>query len=145
MEQIHFKMEKSAIDSMRPTCYFGSVDLSEAFYSILIRPQDRKFFRFIFLNKKYQFMSLVMGLASSPRVFTKVLKPIFASLRARGFISTAMTLWWFRLKDLSIDKMVGAWCFGCLSGPPGFTCWISFAPVFSLIYCWVLILALSPC
>ena len=55
------------------------------------------------------------------------------------------TLWWFRLKDLSIDEMVGACCFGCLSGPPGFTCWISFAPVFSLIYCWVLILALSPC
>ena len=26
-------------------------------------------------------------------------------------------------------------CFGCLSGPPGFTCWISFAPVFSFIYC----------
>ena len=25
--------------------------------------------------------------------------------------------------------------FGCLSGPPGFTCWISFAPVFSFIYC----------
>ena len=24
---------------------------------------------------------------------------------------------------------------GCLSGPPGFTCWISFAPGFSLIYC----------
>ena len=23
--------------------------------------------------------------------------------------------------------MVGAECFGCLSGPPGFTCWISFA------------------
>ena len=23
-------------------------------------------------------------------------------------------------------------CFGCLSDPPGFTCWISFAPVFSL-------------
>ena len=55
------------------------------------------------------------------------------------------TLWWFRLKDLSIDEMVGAWCFGCLSGPPGFTCGISFAPVFSFIYCWVLIFALSPC
>ena len=34
---------------------------------------------------------------------------------------------------------------GCLSGPPGFTCCISFAPVFSFIYCWVLIFALSPC
>ena len=54
------------------------------------------------------------------------------------------TLWRFRLKDLSIDGMVGAWCFGCLSGPPEFTCWISLAPVFSLIYCWVLIFALSP-
>ena len=27
---------------------------------------------------------------------------------------------------------VGAWCFGCLSGPPGFTCRISFALVFSI-------------
>ena len=34
-----------------------------------------------------------------------------------------------------VGGMVGAWCFGCLSGPPGFTCWISFAPVFGLIYC----------
>ena len=51
----------------------------------------------------------------------------------------------FQLEDLSIDEMVGAWCFGCLSGPPGFTCWISFAPVFSFIDCWVLIFALSPC
>ena len=30
-----------------------------------------------------------MGLATAPRVFTKILKPIFASLRERGYISTA--------------------------------------------------------
>ena len=40
--------------------------------------------------------------------------------------------------------MVGAWCFGCCQAHLGFTCWISFAPVFSCIYCWVLIFALSP-
>ena len=45
--------------------------------------------------------------------------------------------------NLSIDGLVEAWCFGCLSGPPGFTCWLSFAPVFSFIYCWVLIFALN--
>ena len=28
--------------------------------------------------------------------------------------------------------MVGAWCFGCLSGPPGFTCWISFTALFTV-------------
>ena len=58
-----------------------------------------------------------------------------------GGTSDSMTV---QLKDLSIDKMVGTWCFGCLSGPPGFTCWISFAPVFCFIYFWVLIFALSP-
>ena len=31
-----------------------------------------------------------------------------------------------------------------LSGPSGFTRWISFAPVFSFIYCRVLIFTLSP-
>ena len=29
-----------------------------------------------------------MGLGTSPMVFTKVLKPVFASLHAKGFIST---------------------------------------------------------
>ena len=54
------------------------------------------------------------------------------------------TLWCFRLNDLSIDEMVGAWCFGCLLGLPGFTCWTYFALVFSFIYCWVLIFVLFP-
>ena len=72
------------------------------------------------------------------------LATLLSSLIARRWVRL-QTLWWFWLKDLSIDEMVGAWCFGCLSGPPGFTCWISFAPVFSFIYCWVLIFALSPC
>ena len=72
------------------------------------------------------------------------LATLLSSLIARQWVGL-QTLWWFRLKDLSIDEMAGAWCFGCLLGPPGFTCWISFAPVFSFIYCWVLIFALSPC
>ena len=69
----------------------------------------------------------------------------FASSLIAHWWVRLQTLWWFRLKDLSIDEMVGAWRFGCLLGPPGFTCWISFAPVFSFIYCWVHIFAISPC
>ena len=54
----------------------------------------------------------------------------------------------FRLYGGSDLKLIYWWdgrgpMLGCLSGPPGFTCWISFAPVFSLIYCWVLIFAIS--
>ena len=42
------------------------------------------------------------------------------------------------LKTYLLMRWKGAWCFGCLSGPPD---WISFAQVFSFIYCWVLIFA----
>ena len=44
----------------------------------------------------------------------------------------------FRLKDLSIDESVRAWCYVC-SWAHQFNCWISFTPEFSCIYCWVLI------
>ena len=46
MDKLHFKMEslQSAILAMRRNCYFGSVDLSEAFYSIPIRESHRKYF-----------------------------------------------------------------------------------------------------
>ena len=54
------------------------------------------------------------------------------------------TLWRFQHKDISIGEMVGAWCFWLLSGPRGFTCWISVALVFSFMHCWILIFALSP-
>ena len=48
-----------------------------------------------------------------------------------GQTSDFMTVLTYR----SIDEMVGVCCFGCLSSPLGFTCWLSFAPVFSFIYC----------
>ena len=91
LEKIHFKMEtlQSAIDAMRKDCFFGSVDLAEAFYSIRLFEPDRKFFRFFHNGQKYQFTVLIMGCTHSPRVFTKVLKPVFAKLRAKGHISAA--------------------------------------------------------
>ncbi|MES9883957.1 MAG: reverse transcriptase domain-containing protein, partial [Sedimenticola sp.] len=87
----HFKMEtlKYATESMRHNCYFASVDLSDAFYSIPVRVADRKYLRFIYKGVKYQFTALVMGLSTSPRVFSKIMKPVFAHLRARGYISTS--------------------------------------------------------
>ena len=36
----------------------------------------------------YQFTALVMGYRDSPRIFTKVLKPVFAYLRSRGHVSS---------------------------------------------------------
>ena len=54
---------------------------------------------------------------------------LLSSLVARQWVGLQILLR-FQLRDLSIDRMVRAWCFGCLSSPQGFACWISFAPVF---------------
>ena len=91
MDRQHFKMEtlKTAVESMRQGCFFGSVDLADAYYSIPVCKLDREYFRFIHKGQKFQFTALVMGLTSSPRIFTTILKPVFAYLRARGHISTA--------------------------------------------------------
>ena len=45
---------------MRKDCYLASVDLSDAYYSVRIREQDRKYLRFIYDGQKWQFTSLVM-------------------------------------------------------------------------------------
>ena len=90
VDPIHFKMEtlSSATAAMRKNCWFASIDLADAFYSIPVKTEDRKLLRFTFQGQKYQFCALVMGLGTSPRVFTKVLKPAYATLRAKGHVST---------------------------------------------------------
>ena len=63
----------------------GSIDLKDAYYSIPVAPPDRKFLRFHWQGKLYQFTALPMGLSESPRKFTKIMKVPFAFLRAQGF------------------------------------------------------------
>uniref|UniRef100_A0A1X7UZQ7 Reverse transcriptase domain-containing protein n=1 Tax=Amphimedon queenslandica TaxID=400682 RepID=A0A1X7UZQ7_AMPQE len=54
------------------------IDLKDAYFSIPIKQQHRKFLCFQFKNKLYLFNCLPFGLASAPWVFTKTLKPIAA-------------------------------------------------------------------
>jgi hypothetical protein len=53
-----------------------SIDLKDAYYSIPVAAEDQKYLKFIWREKLYVFTSLPMGLTSSPRIFTKVLKPV---------------------------------------------------------------------
>ena len=48
-----------------------------------------KYFCFYWRGQKYTFTSLIRGLRSSPLCFTKILKPVYATLRRKGHISTA--------------------------------------------------------
>ena len=82
----HFKMEnlKTAIDLIQRGCFLASLDLSDAYYSINIAKQDRKLLRFKWGGVLYEFTCLPNGLAQAPRTFTKILKPVFASLQELG-------------------------------------------------------------
>ena len=86
LEKHHFKMEtvKDVILMMKPNCLFLSIDFKHAFYSVPINPHDRKFLRFVWKGQHMQFTCLPQGLGPASRIFTKILKPVFAHLRGRG-------------------------------------------------------------
>ena len=58
------------------------------YYSIPVHPEQQKYLKFVWDNKLYQFTCLAQGLACAPRLFTKVMKPVFATLRGKGHLSS---------------------------------------------------------
>ena len=65
---------------------------------------------------------------------------VFAmSLCASVYMCFVVTCW----EKADLLALVCGVC--CLSSPPGFACWVSFAPLFGFVCCAVLVFALSPC
>ena len=62
----------------------ASIDLNDAYFSVPIAKEHRKYLRFMWQNKVYEFTCLPFGLACAPCVFTKVMKPLVSSLRIMG-------------------------------------------------------------
>lgn len=85
----HFKLEdwKTIIRLISPGDYLTSIDLIDAYFLIPVHQDDRKYLRFRFRDRLFQFKVLPFGLASAPYIFTKVMKPVICSLRERGFFS----------------------------------------------------------
>ena len=83
VEYHHVKMDTltTAIKMMRPGCYMTSVDLKDAYHTVPIAQEHQKFLKFFWRGQTYKFTCLPNGLACAPRVFTKLLKPLFATLR----------------------------------------------------------------
>ena len=71
-------MLKHAVSLIKRGCWFASVDLKDAYFSVKISPEYR-FFRFVFHGKLYEFLVLLQGFRDSPRTFTKLLKPAVVS------------------------------------------------------------------
>ena len=62
----------------------ASIDLSNAFFSIPLHKDSKKFCSFEFKGNKYNFNILPFGPTSSPRIFTKIIEPIISHLRSKN-------------------------------------------------------------
>lgn len=77
-----------AIRLMTPNCFMGSVDLKDAYYYVPIAKTHQKFLNFKWDNSLYAFTCFPNGLASCPRKFTKLVKPVYSVLRQLGHLSS---------------------------------------------------------
>ena len=86
----HFKMDTlaSAINLMKPHCFMASVDLKDAYYSVPVSASDQKYLKFTWDGQLFHFVCFPNGLACCPRLFTKLLKPVYARLRQQGHESS---------------------------------------------------------
>ena len=65
----------------------ASLDLTDAYYSVSISPDSQKYLKFQVGSQLYKFITLPNGLSSAPRIFTKLLKPVYSTLRTQGLVS----------------------------------------------------------
>ncbi|CAG2227255.1 unnamed protein product [Mytilus edulis] len=89
IEYHHFKMDtfESAIKLVTSKSFMASIDLRHAYYSVPIAEEHQKFLRFYWNGKLFQYTCLPNGISSAPRIFTKLLKPVYSSLRVLGHVN----------------------------------------------------------
>ncbi len=75
----------------KPSClrskggdWFVTIDLKDAYFHIQVVQRHRRFLRFAFGGKAYQYKVLPFGLALAPRTFTKCMDAALAPLRLQG-------------------------------------------------------------
>lgn len=77
---------QSAVHLLKKDYCMAVLDLKDAYYSVPINLQHREFLRFEFTGSLYEFTCLPNDLASAPRVFTKLMKPVYATLSSKGYL-----------------------------------------------------------
>jgi hypothetical protein len=64
--------------------FMMKLDLKDAYYSVPVHPEYRRFLRFVFNGKTFDFQCLPFGLKSAPRAFTRLMTPVIAHIRSLG-------------------------------------------------------------
>ena len=65
MESLH-----NVLNIIQQNCWMASIDLKDAFYSVGIHPDYKKYFRFIWKNSCFEFQGMPNGYSEAMRSFT---------------------------------------------------------------------------
>ena len=86
LRKIPLRMETAASirEAIRLGDWAASIDLSDAYFHILIHPRDRKWLRFTWNERVFQFRALPFGLSLAPWVFTWIARDLCSSLHSQG-------------------------------------------------------------
>ena len=82
----HFKMEGIHMlrDLLKKGDFMVKLDLKDAYFTVPVWIGHQKYLRFLWKETLWEFACLPFGLASAPRTFTKIMKPVVAALRNLG-------------------------------------------------------------
>ena len=67
---------------LQPGSFLIGIDLKDQFLSVPMNKKYRKYLKFLWLGKMFEWQVLPFGLKCSPRVVTKLLKPVIGMLRS---------------------------------------------------------------
>lgn len=90
VEYVHFKMDtlESCLNMMDRNCFMASIDLSNAYHAIPMHSDYTKYFKFQYEGHLYKYLVLPQGFRDSPRLFTKIMKPVLAHLHDKGYLAS---------------------------------------------------------
>ena len=77
----------TALKMVTPGAWMGSLDFTDAYYTLPVHPDHQKFLKFRFAGQLYKFVAVPMGLSSACRYFTKVMKVPLSVLRENSGVS----------------------------------------------------------
>ena len=76
----------SVLSSVRKGDYAFKINLQDAYFNVPIHPSSRKYLRFDFENKVYQFQVLPFGLNTASQVFTRLGHTVTGYLHRQGIL-----------------------------------------------------------
>ena len=83
-----FKMETfhTILSMVSPNMYMTNIDLLDAYLTVAMSISASLYLKFTFQNRLFKYIVLPFGYTGSPKIFTKLLRPIIARLRKLGLL-----------------------------------------------------------